>query len=88
PTATRVARFLAHWSKGQTRISWRMAEVHNIAGFLVYAGHQRLTKQVIPASPGRRSYHLSAHVTRTAQLYLDVVLNTGKVNLFGPYRSR
>jgi plastocyanin len=88
PTATQVARFSSRRTGALVEVRWRMADLHGIAGFIVYAGHQRLTPSAMPAHPWQRTYHLTARLPHPVPLYLDVVLSNNTVNVFGPYRSR
>jgi len=76
PTIGHMSRFTAHWAGKTMRFAWRLARNQGVAGFDLFADHQRLNSHLIAthASPNY-TYRVSYTVARP--FTLQVVLKNG-----------
>ncbi len=78
PTAAHVTHLAVSHHGAQTTFRWSVAPNHQIAGFNLYAGAQRLNAHVI-ASMQRTSFRYSTHWSGPGGFNLEVVMSNGEV---------
>jgi len=78
PTAARVTHLAVSRHGAQTMFRWSVAPNHQIAGFNLYAGAQRLNAHLIP-SMQRTSFRYSTHWVGPGAFRLEIVMSTGEV---------
>ena len=78
PTAARVTHLTVSRHGTQTVFHWSVAPNHQIAGFNLYAGTQRLNAHLI-ASMQRTSFRYSVRWSGTGRFNLEVVMSDGKI---------
>jgi len=78
PTAGRVTQLTVSRHGAQTMFRWSVAPNHQIAGFNLYAGRQRLNAHLIPRMQ-RTSFRYSTHWSGPGGFTLEVVMSNGTV---------
>ncbi len=78
PTAARVTHLAVSHRGAQTVFRWSVAPNHQIAGFNLYAGRQRLNAHLIP-SMQRTSFRYSTHWSGPGAFSLEIVMSNGEV---------
>ncbi len=78
PTAARVTHLAVSRHGAQTVFRWSVAPNHQITGFNLYAGRQRLNAHLIP-SMQRTSFRYSTRWSGAGVFNLEVVMSNGEV---------
>jgi len=78
PTAAHVTHLTVSRHGAQAVFRWSVAPNHQIAGFNLYAGTQRLNPHLI-ASMQRTSFRYSAHWSGSGWFRLEIVMSSGEV---------
>ncbi len=76
PTITHVSRFTAHQIGKTLGFAWRLAGNHRVAGFDLFAGHQRLNSHLI-ATHASPNYTYRVPYTAARPFTLQVLLKNG-----------
>ncbi len=76
PTIAHVSRFTAHRSGKTMRFAWHLARTQGVAGFDLFAGHQRLNTHLI-ATHASPNYSYRAPYTAEGPFTLQVLLKNG-----------